>query len=66
VVTVVDLLTEELMGELFGWLTHSHLGEFIAHLVTEIVVLPLAALPVVMLAFDLVDERVERTGHTSH
>jgi hypothetical protein len=66
IVTVVDLLFEELIGELFEWLTHSHLGEFVAHLATEIIVLPMAALPVVMLAFDLVGDRVERTGHTSH
>jgi hypothetical protein len=66
VVTVVGLFVQELMGELFQWLTDSHLVEFIAHLVTEVIVLPMAALPVVMLAFDLVDDRAGRTRQTSH
>jgi hypothetical protein len=61
-VTVVDLVLGEAMGELFERATDSHVGEYLGHLATEVIMLPMAALPIVMLAFDLVDDRVERTG----
>jgi hypothetical protein len=40
--------------EYFGHLTHSQVGEFIAHLGSDVLFLPLQALPIVMLTFDLV------------
>jgi hypothetical protein len=53
-VTGGTLGLEEIAAELTEALTHSHIGEYLGHLATEVLILPLAALPVVMLAFDLV------------
>jgi hypothetical protein len=50
---VVDGL-QEAASDYFGHLTHSNIGEFIAHLGSDVLFLPLQALPIVMLAFDLV------------
>jgi hypothetical protein len=67
VVALVSTTTiEELVGELFEHFTHSQSGEYVAHLATEVIILPMGALPIVMLAFDLVADRVGRDAQPSH
>lgn len=45
---------QEYASDFLGALSHSHVWEFVAHLGTDVLFLPAQALPIVMLAFDLV------------
>jgi hypothetical protein len=66
IITVVPAVGGEALGEVGEAITHTHTGEYFGHLATEVVLLPLAALPVVMLAFDLVAARVGRSDRPPH
>jgi hypothetical protein len=52
--TVILHGAQEAVGELGEYLTKSTSGEFVAHLASQVLFLPMMALPMVMLAFDLV------------
>src|SRR5690606_3786451 len=66
IITLVPAVAGEVLGEVSEAVTHSTVGEYVGHLATEVLLLPLAALPVVMLAFDLVGARVGRSGRPSN
>jgi hypothetical protein len=65
--TVVLQGAQELVGEVAEHFTKSTTGEFVAHLGAQVVFLPMVALPMVMLAFELVAIDAHLTGSgTAH
>jgi hypothetical protein len=60
--TVVLQGAQEVVGEVAEHFTKSTTGEFVAHLAAQVVFLPMVALPMVMLAFELVAIDADVTG----